>query len=145
MGTLRNSLLITLAVSLTSSAWAQSRSALQGGADRAVRQEVDAPFDPADPPPLHVDLDAGKGKVSRPVILRNVKPEGLASHMGTVIIETVIDEDGCVRQPKVVQGVDKEEGAIVLKTVRKWVFAPSTLDGKPVRVTYILTINAQPG
>ena len=84
-----------------------------------------------------------KGSPPRPVLLRHVKPEGFASHpLGTLVLEVVIDEDGCVRQPKVLKGEDTGMAAVGLKTIRKWVFAPATLDGKPVRISYVLTINS---
>jgi Gram-negative bacterial TonB protein C-terminal len=142
MKILRISLLISLA--LTASAWAQGAAPLSKAERIALcEKKIDVPFDPADPPPLHVGLHGKKGEPTRPVLLRNVRPGGFASHpSGTLILEVVIDEDGCVRQPKVLKGEDAGMVDVGLKTIRKWVFAPATLDGKPVRVSYVLTINS---
>lgn len=145
MRILRISLLISL--TMTASAWAQGAAPLSKAERIALcDKKIDVPFDPADPAPLHVDWQAGKGKVTRPVLLRQIKPEGFASHpSGTVVIEAVIDEDGCVRQPKVVKGGETGVAPMGLRALRKWVFEPATLDGKPVRVFYVLTLNAHPG
>jgi len=140
------SLLISLAV--LGSAWAQGHPPLSKAERIALcDQKVDVPFDPADPPPLHVGPEGEKGKPTRPILLRQVKPEGFLGHrlMGTVIIEAVIDEDGCVRQPKASRDADQLAVATILKAIRKWVFEPSTLDGKPVRVSYALTMSVHPG
>ena len=55
------------------------------------------------------------------------------------------DEDGCVRQPKAARDVDQRAVAFILKALRKWVFEPATVDGKPVRVSYVLTMSFHPG
>lgn len=137
------SLLISVAV--LGSARAQGHPPLSKAERIALcDQKVDVPFDPADPPPLHVGPE---GKVTRPVLLRQVKPASFGDSrlMGTVIIEAVIDEDGCVRQPKASRDVDQRAVAPILKALRKWVFEPATLDGKPVRVSYVLTMSFHPG
>ncbi len=144
MRILRIALLISLAV--LGPAWAQGHPLSKAERIALCDQKVDVPFDPADPPPLHVGPDGEKGKPTRPVLLRQVKPEGFASHpTGRLVIEAVIDEDGCVRQPKVLEGAETGTAAIGLQTIRRWVFEPATLDGKPVRVTYVLTINTHGG
>jgi TonB family protein len=60
---------------------------------------------------------------------------------GTVILQVVVDEDGCVRDPKILRGVKKYQDSAALNAVRQWVFLPATLEGKPVSVNYVLTIN----
>lgn len=145
MRILRIALLISLAV--LGSAWAQGHPPLSKAERIALcDQKVDVPFDPADPPPLQAGLHGEKGKPARPVLLRQVRPEGFEGHLrGTVIIEAVIDEDGCVRQPKASRDADQRAVAFILKAIRKWVFEPATLDGKPVRVSYALTMSVHPG
>jgi len=98
-----------------------------------------ASLTPSEPQPLEVG-----GKVPRPTLLRSVKPEFARPPVnGTVILQVVVDEDGCVRDPKIVQGVNRYQDAGALEAVRQWVFLPATLEGKPVSVSYVLTINTQ--
>jgi hypothetical protein len=140
----RISLLISLAAVLTASAWAQGAAPLSKAERIALcDKKVDVPFDPADPPPLPPEQAK---EVSRPIILRQVKPAGsLGGRREDAVIEAVIDEDGCIRQPKITKGQGTAIAAASLKALRKWVFQPATRDGKPVRVTYVLTLNAHPG
>jgi TonB family protein len=75
-----------------------------------------------------------------------VKPEFARRPVnGTVILQVVVDEDGCVRDSKIVQGVNQYQDSGALEAVRQWVFLPATLEGKPVSVSYVLTINTQIG
>lgn len=59
---------------------------------------------------------------------------------GQVILESVIDEDGCVTNLKIVSGLSAEADEDVLKAVRQWVFRPATLGGEPVKTYYMLTV-----
>jgi len=105
------------------------------------KKKGNAPLTPSEPQPLKVE-----GKVARPTVLRQVKPEYARRPVnGTVILEVVVDEDGCVRDSKVVQGVNQYQDSGALEAVRQWVFLPATLEGKPVSVSYVLTINTQIG
>ena len=60
---------------------------------------------------------------------------------GIAVIETVIDESGRVRQPKIkATSGDKDLDKAAIDAVSQWTFKPATLDGKPVEVYYTLTI-----
>ena len=99
------------------------------------------PLAPSEPQPLKIE-----GKITRPKILRDVKPVYASPPAsGTVILQVVIDEDGCVRDPKVLQGINRYQDSAALDAVRQWVFLPSTLEGKPVGVNYVLTIKTSTG
>ena len=105
------------------------------------KKKGSAPLTPSEPQPLEVG-----GKVARPTILRSVKPEFARPPVnGTVILQVVVDEDGCVRDPKIARGVNRYQDSGALEAVRQWVFLPATLEGKPVSVSYVLTINTQRG
>jgi TonB family protein len=64
---------------------------------------------------------------------------------GKIIMESIIDGEGRVRDPSIL--VPQEAGELVpfaasaLDTVCDWRFRPATLDGKPVKVYYTLTVN----
>ena len=59
---------------------------------------------------------------------------------GRIILQVVIDEDGCVRDPRILQGTNWYQNSGALDAIRQWVFLPATLEGKPVSVNYVLTI-----
>jgi TonB family protein len=61
---------------------------------------------------------------------------------GKVIVGCVIDEQGRLTEPKVATSsgnADLDQAA--LDAVSKWTFHPATLQGKPVAISYTLTIN----
>ena len=57
------------------------------------------------------------------------------------MIEIIIDEDGCVREAKVLQSGQKKLDAAALKAVKQWVYRPTKVDGKPVRVLHFVTFS----
>jgi TonB family protein len=138
----RVSLLACVAFAVGSQGWAQIPVHLSKKERISLcEHKQDVPFDPADPKPLEVD--EAKAKATRPVILHQVTPHGgFASRLsGKAVIEAVIDEDGCVRQPRITEGQGTSIAAAGLDAIRKWVFEPATVDGRPVRVVYYLTFN----
>ena len=60
---------------------------------------------------------------------------------GTVMVEAVIDQEGCIQNPRVCKSVHPTLDLATLDAVRRWVFRPAELDGKPVKVYYTLTVN----
>jgi TonB family protein len=60
---------------------------------------------------------------------------------GTVMVEAVIDQEGCIQNPRVCKSVHPSLDLATLDAVRRWVFRPAELDGKPVKVYYTLTVN----
>jgi TonB family protein len=100
------------------------------------RAKGDPPLEPAETPPERTGA-------TRPEIIHHPKPSFSSSDVeGTVIVEAVIDQDGCTRQVKILRGVSKEADAAALEAVRQWVFRPATLDGKPISVFYVMTVNS---
>jgi TonB family protein len=98
------------------------------------------PLEPAETPPLHVE--DSEGKVTRPTLLHQVKPRFTGS-TGRVVVEALIDEDGCVRQTRVVQSATNSMDQAAVHAIEQWVFLPATLNGRPVRVFYKLTVNTR--
>jgi TonB family protein len=91
------------------------------------------------------------GRLSRPQILRQVKPETTEEarqhhgFSGTVILEAVIDKDGKVGDVRVLRGQPFGLSERAMDAVKQWTFTPATLAGKPVKVFYVLTVNFQIG
>lgn len=87
-----------------------------------------------------------EGNVKPPKIVNKVAPEYPESAReakieGTVVVNTVIDEQGRVRNPTVAESsgnADLDRSA--MDTVAQWTFRPATLDGEPVEVYYTVTI-----
>jgi TonB family protein len=104
---------------------------------------------PAEPPPEpREDLEPKRvgGEVTRPEIVSSVKPvyteeARKARTNGTVIVEAIIDEEGCVRNVRALQELPNGMTEAAMEAIRQWVFFPATLGGKPVKVYYVLNIN----
>lgn len=65
----------------------------------------------------------------------------LARIQGVVIIQAIIDRQGCVAQTKILKGLPEGLNENAQQAVSRWVFRPATLDGNPVDVYYNLTVN----
>jgi periplasmic protein TonB len=62
---------------------------------------------------------------------------------GIVILESIIDREGCVQDIHVLKGMPMGLDRAALEAARNWVFEPATVEGKPVKVYYTLTVNFQ--
>jgi TonB family protein len=101
------------------------------------KRKRDQPLEETSSPPSRVG-----GEIAPPKNIHHPAPQFARSGpQGTIVLEAIIDEDGCVRQVKVDRGIGKAQDAAALKAVRKWVFRPAMYNGQPVRVFYHLTVN----
>lgn len=96
---------------------------------------------PADGPPYRVG-----DKVTRPEKISGAPPVYLdaarkAGVTGVVILEAIIDENGDVTDVNIVKSLPEGLDQAAVDAVRTWKFKPATLDGKPVKVYYTLTVN----
>jgi TonB family protein len=88
-------------------------------------------------------------EISRPEIRSQAtKPEypraaRKALRRGTIIVQTLIDDRGTVRDPAVLQSMADPKGldATALDSVCSWRFRPAVLAGRPVPIQYVLTVN----
>ena len=64
-----------------------------------------------------------------------------AGDEGDVIVQAVIDQDGCLTEIKLLRGLNGYADTDVLGAVRQWIFRPALLNGKPVDVYYTLVVN----
>lgn len=60
---------------------------------------------------------------------------------GSVMVEAIIDEEGCIQKLRVCKSVHPSLDLATLDAVRRWVFRPAELNGTPVKVYYTLTVN----
>ncbi len=72
-----------------------------------------------------------------PFYPQEVRKEGLS---GVVVLDCTVGPDGKVYDLEVLRTPDQRLSEAALEAVRQWVFEPSTLDGEPVGVMYILTV-----
>lgn len=84
--------------------------------------------------------------VKAPVAIVHVNPlypeeARRAGVSGLVILETVIDHTGVVRDIKVLKPLPHGLSEAAVDAVKQWVFKPGTLNGEAVDVIFNLTIN----
>lgn len=103
---------------------------------------------PEAPPPPEpegpVRFVAG-GNITEPVKIsapQPIYPEAArrARMQGVVVLECIIDKQGNVKSVKVLRGMPLGLTDAAVNAVKKWKFKPSTLNGKPVEVIYVLTV-----
>jgi TonB family protein len=82
--------------------------------------------------------------IGRQVTARMPSQARKAGVRGTVIVEVVVDQEGCVRNSKILKGLPLGIDTAVLATVRSWAFRPATLKGSPVAVYYTLLVSFPP-
>ena len=86
-------------------------------------------------------------KVMRPEIIHQAAPlvtgEALkhGGLSGTVIVEAIIDRTGQVQSPRVLKGLPFGLSESAVEAVKQWRFKPATLNRRPVKVYYVLTVN----
>lgn len=125
MTTFAGALAVTAVLGVSSFPMAGIASAAPGAAGRIARVEGDVV------PPRAIET-------SPPVYPESARKDKIE---GTAQIETVIDENGDVTEPKVVKSSgngDLDQAA--LDSVSRWKFKPATQDGEPIKVYYTLTI-----
>jgi TonB family protein len=89
-----------------------------------------------------------EGAVAKPVKLYTPPPvytemARRARLQGVVIVEAILDQDGCILQAHIAKGLPMGLDRAALEALRQWVFAPATLAGRPVKVYYTVTVNFQ--
>lgn len=86
------------------------------------------------------------GDVKAPIVVSRVDPvypeeAKKARISGIVILEALIDASGRVTQTKVLKSLPSGLDAAAEHAVRQWTFRPGTLNGQPVAVWFLLTMN----
>ena len=118
-------------------------------ADSAQDAADDAAKGAATDEPVHLGLPGDPGTMAnatRPVILYRLAPyyterARRAKLQGNVVLEAVIDREGCVVDAKVLKGLELEIDQVAVETLRRWIFQPATFEGKPIKVYYTMTVN----
>jgi len=101
---------------------------------------------PGDPPDHPSSIYHVGGQVAKPVKISAPPPaytEEARKKLitGVVILEAVIDQQGCVTNVHVLKGLPAGLDRAAVRAATNWVFEPAMLDGWPVSVYYTLTVN----
>jgi periplasmic protein TonB len=114
-----------------------------GPVDSFDHGPVDGPHGPGvvTDQPIHFTVG-----MTRPALTYQVQPRyseaaRRAGVQGAVIVEAVIDEQGRVTDVKILRGLPMGLDREAVAAVRQWRFTPATLQGKPVKVYFSLTVN----
>jgi TonB family protein len=86
------------------------------------------------------------GDVKAPVAIVHVNPvypeaARIERISGMVVLETIIDHTGAVRDIKVLKPLPQGLSEAAVDAVKQWVFKPGTINGEAVDVVFNLTIN----
>jgi len=84
--------------------------------------------------------------VTAPRLIRKIEPQYSeeardAKLMGKVVLGVVVEEDGKIRQAKVLQGLGLGLDEKAVEAVKQWEFEPALREGKPVKVQATVEIN----
>ena len=110
--------------------------------DNLILGVPDAPPPPEPEGPIRFVVG---GKITEPVKLSGPNPlypeaARRARIQGVVVLECIIGKTGTVQDVKILRGLPLGLTEAASDAVKKWRFEPSTLNGKPVEVLYILTV-----
>lgn len=103
------------------------------------------PAEPPPPPPpapvAHAPVRVG-GQIQQPALIKRVQASypdlAMKAHVeGTVILEAIVDENGEVRNVKVLRSIPLLDKAAI-EAVRQWQYSPVVLNGVPV--PFVLTV-----
>ncbi len=89
------------------------------------------------------------GEVRTPSLIERhdpiYSPDARAARVsGIVIVETLIDKDGVVREAFVLKGLPFGLDQAAVDAIRRWRFLPATKDGQPVDAVFNVTVNFKP-
>ena len=109
--------------------------------DRGIAHDIVAPPPAPQAPKAPVPVGGNIRPPTRVVYVAPVYPQlALAAHVqGTVILQAVIDENGDVRELRVLRGHPLLDDA-AMQAVAKWHFTPTLLNGTTVPVVMTVTV-----
>jgi protein TonB len=84
------------------------------------------------------------GQIKMPTLIRRVEPVyppmAVSAHLqGIVILEAIVNEEGAVKEVKVLRSVNPVLDREALAAVRQWKYEPVVLNGTPV--PFVLTVS----
>jgi protein TonB len=113
-----------------------------GGVVGGLPDPPPPPPAPPAPPATNAPVRIG-GQIQPPTLLRRVEPVyppmAVNAHVqGIVILEAIVDEEGRVKEVKVLRSANLMLDHEAVAAVRQWRYAPVVLNGTPVR--FVLSV-----
>jgi TonB family protein len=123
-----------------------SQPALSSSAPAATEKAEGEKPESSDPKLKTVSAESICDEITHPVVVEKVNPKYPPDAreekvMGSVIVETVLTEEGVVDDVQVINSPDDRLSAAAVEAIQQWKFEPALCDGKPVAVYYNLTVN----
>ena len=120
-----------------------------GGIVGGIVGGISPPPPPPPAPPLSPERAAPVrigGNISAPQLMRRVEPEypalaAAARVQGIVILEALVDAQGCVESVKVLRSVHRLLDKAATDALVQWQYSPLILNGKPVPFVLTVTFN----
>ena len=91
-------------------------------------------------PPVAV---SDSGRIVAPVAIKRVQPvfsAGSWTSAPVIVAEATVTKAGDVRDVKIVKGSNEMCNRAVADALRQWKFRPGIVDGRPVDMTYYVTV-----
>lgn len=93
-----------------------------------------------DPPVIVVD------GIEAPVLMKKVEPPypklALITHKeGVVILQAVITKTGTVEELTLLRSADPLLDQAAMSAVKQWIYKPATINGRPIKVYFTVTVN----
>lgn len=86
-------------------------------------------------------LGSGYPQILGKVTARRTESARRVGLQGTVILEVVVDSEGCVRSPRILKGLPFGLNEAAMAAVRSWAFEPARFRGRPVAVYYVIPVS----
>lgn len=85
------------------------------------------------------------GRITQPTLVHKVSPEypraaRFAKVEGRVILQAVIARDGSVEDVEIISSSNRLLDSAAIEAVREWRYTPALLNGRPVRVTFRVSV-----
>jgi protein TonB len=101
---------------------------------------------PLPQPPIDDQAVPFRNEMTKPRVVYSLQPQYTevarrARLQGTVIVQAVIDESGRVLDVQVLKRLGMGLDRSAADAVAQWRFTPATLNGRPLKVIYTLTVN----
>lgn len=124
--------------------------ALQKGKPIPVGMHVNVPFlisgdKPSDAPAKTRTIHVTRGSF-RPVLIHHVNPEypmiaKQSGMQGISVIELTVNTQGVPEDLKIMQSAGRVLDGAAMEAVKKWRYQPYSVDGKPVAIQTIVSVN----
>lgn len=113
---------------------------VEGGDPNATSDGVPGGL-PVDEPPRIITPD-----VQQPVLITKIEPPyphlaRITRKEGIVILQAVITKTGTVEELTLLRSADPLLDQAAMSAVKQWIYKPATINGRPIKVYFTVTVN----